>query len=779
MKTVNTSPDKRDGNALLSGRPVYTEDLAPQGALIVKVLRSPHARARIRSIDTTRALKIPGVVCILTYEDVPHIPYTRSGQSWPELSPCDKRILDQEVRHVGDDVAIIAAETEAAASNALRVIRVDYEILKPVLTLQDALAAEERVHEESWSYTHHSVGFDRDKNIACTASLSGGDFEGALAASEVVLKRTYSTQAQAQMMMETHRAFTYLDTYDRLVVVASTQIPFHTRRILAQALGIPMAKIRVVKPRIGGGFGAKQTAQAEFYPALITLRTGRPAKLVYTREETFQATTTRHAMTFDVTLGASRDGMIRAIGMEVLSDTGAYGDHAETTLGAAGKKVMMLYNKALAWQFNGKALYTNNTPAGALRGFGVTQGTFALETAVNELAAELGMDPVSLRQKNSIRRGESHPLYPKVTKDWGTSEIIMDSCELAACIIQGKQLFSWEERRGRFHGASRHRRGIGMSLGQQGSGLPNIDMSAVTLTLSDDGFITLLTGSTDIGTGSDTVMAQIASEALEIPLDSIVVHAADTDTTAFDTGAYASSTTYTTGNAVIEACKKLIALIEETAPTVLDTQGRPAVYGSGLVICPGTDISVTLKDFARTLTYDRGFCQLSVTGSFIPKKPAPPYVAGFAEVTVDTATGIVHLTEALEVIDCGTLINPKLARIQAEGGMVQGIGLALLEDVRQLPNGKLETDRLTTYKIAARRDLGTLNVSFVESYDATGPYGAKSIGEVVVNPMAPAIIEAIRDACGIVIRDLPVTPQKILKALQEKKEKDNGEASNT
>lgn len=768
MKTVNSSPAKRDGNALLSGRPVYTDDLAPKDALIVKVLRSPHAKARIRSIDTARALKIPGVICILTHADVPRIPFTRSGQSWPELSPCDKLILDDEVRHVGDDVAIIAAETEAAAANALRVIKVDYEVCRPVLSLEAALAAQERVHEEDWSYTHHPVGFDREKNIACTASLSGGDFEGTLKGCDVVLKRTYRTQAQAQMMMETHRAFTYLDAYDRLVVVASTQIPFHTRRIMAQALGIPMAKIRVLKPRIGGGFGAKQTAQAEFYPALITLKTGRPAKLIYTREETFQATTTRHAMMIDVTLGATREGMIQAIGLEVLSDTGAYGDHAETTLGAAGKKILMLYNKALAWQFNGKALYTNHTPAGALRGFGVTQGTFALETAVNELAAELGVDPIALRQKNTIRRGESHPLYPNVTKGWQSPEIIMDSCELAACITEGKQLFSWEERKGRFKQASRYRRGIGMALGQQGSGLPNIDMSAVTLTLSDDGFVTLLTGSTDIGTGSDTIMAQIAAEALGLPLDSIIVHAADTDTTGFDTGAYASSTTYTTGNAVIAACEKLKALIEETAPSVMETQGKAAVYTAGRISCPGTEASLSLKDFSRTLTYEKGFTQLSVTGSFIPVKPAPPYVAGFAEVSVDTATGFVCLIDALEVIDCGTLINPNLARIQAEGGMVQGIGLALLEDVRHLPSGKLETDRLTTYKIPARRDVGKLHVSFVESYEDTGPYGAKSIGEVVVNPMAPAIVDAIRDACGIVIRDLPVTPEKVLRALREK-----------
>lgn len=767
MKTVNTSPDKRDGNALLSGRPVYTDDLAPKEALIVKVLRSPHAKALIRSIDTSRALNIPGVVCILTYDDVPHIPFTRSGQSWPELSPCDKLILDQEVRHVGDDVAIIAAETEFAAVRALKAIKVDYDVMEPVLSIQEAASAIKTVHNESWSYANHPVGFNRDKNIACTASMHGGDFEAALGACEVVFKRTYHTQAQAQMMMETHRAFTYLDASDRLVVVSSTQIPFHTRRILAQALGISMARIRVIKPRVGGGFGAKQTAQAEFYPALITLKTGRAAKLVYSREETFQATTTRHAMAIDVTLGADRDGTIRAIGLDVMSDTGAYGDHAETTLGAAGKKVLMMYNKALAWRFDGKAMYTNNVPAGALRGFGVTQGTFALEMAVNELAAELVMDPILLRQMNTIRRGESHPLYPKVTRGWTESEIIMDSCELEACIEQGKSLFRWDERKGTGRSSGRFKRGSGMAIGQQGSGLPNIDMSAVMLTLSDDGFVILLTGSTDIGTGSDTIMAQIASEALGLPLESIVVHAADTDTTGFDTGAYASSTTYTTGNAVIIACEKLKALIEETAASILDLKGDSASYDSGNILCHGTGETITLKDFARLLTYDKGFIQLSVTGSFVPKKPAPPYAAGFAEVEVDTATGIVRLIEALEVIDCGTLINPKLARIQAEGGMVQGIGLALVEEVRQLPGGKLETDRLANYKIPTRRDMGTLKVAFVESHDATGPYGAKSIGEVVVNPMAPAIIEAIRDACGIVIRNLPVTPEKVLDALNE------------
>lgn len=768
MKIVNKSVSKIDGMSLVKGKPAYTDDLAPNDALIVKVLRSPHAFARIKNIDTSIAEKVKGVECIFTYKDVIRKPFTRAGQCYPELSAYDKFLLDEYVRHVGDDVAIIAAKDEKTANKAMGLIKVQYEALEPVLDFEKAEGHESIVHPEDDIFTNIDVGFDKDRNVACKVNFSLGDVETALKSCEVVIKNTYTTQAQAQAMMESQRTYTYMDMMGRLIVVSSTQIPFHVRRILSNALDFPASKIRVIKPRIGGGFGSKQTAQSEFYPALVTLKTGKPAKIIYTRREVFRATTSRHAMKFDITLGADKDGRIKVIDMEGLSDTGAYGEHAQTTFGAAGKKVLTLYNKVDACRFGGKAVYTNHVPGGALRGFGVTQGTFALESTVNELAKKLNIDPIKIREMNMIKKGETTALYNMTTKGAGDEPMPIDSCQLEYCVTRGKEIFKWDEKYPCRKVNEYKVRGVGMAIAQQGSGLPNIDMASVILKLNDDGFFNLLTGATDLGTGSDTILSQIAAETLGVDMNQIIIYSSDTDITPFDSGAYASSTTYTTGNAVINAAENMKKIIVEYGAKYFETEEENIDFNGKNIIRKDNDARISLKDFSNKITYNTLHTQLVATGSFVPKKQAPPYMAGFAEVEVDIETGKVDIIDFVGIVDCGTPINPKLATIQAEGGILQGIGLALFEEVKYSKSGRLISDSLMEYKIPTRTDVGNIRVELAKGYDETGPYGAKSIGEVVINTVAPAIIDAIHNACGVRIRELPATPEKILKSLMEK-----------
>ncbi len=774
MKYVNDSIKKIDSDALLSGKGVYTDDLAPRDALWIKVVRSPHAFAKIRKIDDRLALRVAGVEMVLTHKDLARIPFTRAGQCYPELSPYDKFILDEYVRHVGDDVAIIVAENEKSAEAGAKRLKIDYEVLDPVLDYTQAEGHTTLVHPEEENFIPVDfIGYQREKNLACDIGFEVGNIKEALKNAEVVFRKSYESQAQAQAMMETQRAFSYQDEYGRLVVVSSTQIPFHVRRTLARALDMPMSKIRVIKPRIGGGFGSKQSIHAEFYPALVTKLTGRPSKIVYSRKDVFTGTTSRHKMRFDITLGATKEGKLVAMAMDALSDTGAYGEHANTTVGAAGKKVLTLYNKVEACSFKGKAVYTNNLPGGALRGFGVTQGTFALESAINELAEKLGMDPVKLREMNMIKKGETTPIYNIITKGSGPEPIYMDSCELEACVEKGKLLFQWEKRKDRILKEkalllkNRKARGVGMAIAQQGSGLPNIDMAGATIKLNDDGFFTLLVGATDIGTGSDTILCQIAAETLDIPVDKINIHASDTDISPFDSGAYASSTTYTSGNAVIEACKNMKTLIREYGARVLEDDMAEISFENGKITSQSGK-EITLETFSKKITYSMIHQQLTATGSFVPKKAAPPYMAGFAEVEVDVDTGKVDLLDFVGVVDCGTAINPILAQVQAEGGIVQGIGMALYEEVKVNAQGKLQSNSFMEYKIPTRKDISNIQVELVEGRDDTGPYGAKSIGEVVINTVPPAVMEAIYQAVGARIRTLPATPEKVWKAMNTK-----------
>jgi CO/xanthine dehydrogenase Mo-binding subunit len=757
MKYVGKGLAKTDAIAISTGKPVYTEDLAPANALVVKILRSPHAFARITAIDTSKAKLVAGVECILTYKDVPQVRFTLAGQSYPEPSPYDRLILDPIVRYVGDEVAIIAAVDEKAANAAMKLIKVSYEIFEPVLDFEQAIDHTSVVHPESDLFCNFPIGMDKERNICSSHTVAVGDVEEELKKCDIVIEETYYTQAQAHAMMETFRSFTYLDHAGRLVIVSSTQVPFHIRRHVARALELPASKVRVIKPRIGGGFGGKQTGSGDVFAALVSLTTGKPAMYIYSRTETFSATTSRHAMRLKVRLGADKEGFIRALDIENLSDTGAYGEHSSTTFSVCGEKTLPLYNKTRAVRYHGHAVYTNKMPAGALRGYGATQGTFALESAVNQLAARLSLDPAELRLKNLIKEGETCLIYQGK---------VLNSSALDRCIAKGKELIGWNEKYPRRELPDGKVRSVGMAVTMQGSGIAGIDTASIEIRLSDTGEYTLLTGSTDMGTGSDTVLAQIAAEVLQTSPDNIVVHAADTDVSPYDPGSYASSTAYVTGMAALQAAEDLKQQIIEQAAKLLTVTPAEIDFDGQVLRTTDGSKSMTLAKLAEIQVLGAGKRQLVGNATCGSPISPPPFIAGFVEVEVDPATGVVELLDYVAVVDCGTVLNANLARIQVEGGIAQGIGMALYEDVRYSRRGKMQTNNFMQYKIPCRKDVGKITVAFEASYEPTGPFGAKSIGEVVINTPPPAIAHAVYNAVGAKVTRLPITPERVFMGMK-------------
>ena len=756
-RSVGTSVRKKDSMQLLLGKPVYTDDIVGD-ALVVKLLRSPHANALVASIDTSKAKKLPGVVDVYTWEDVPNERFSNAGQTYPETSPYDRLIIDRHVRFVGDVVAIVAAETEEAAEKALRRIKVTYDVLEPVLDFRTAKDNPVLVHPEDNWHMLCDLGGDNKRNLVGTTADADGDVEAVLSSCDVVLDRTYHTKAFNQAMMETFRTYTHLDRYGRLHVISSTQIVFHVRRILSNALGIPKSRIRVEKPRIGGGFGAKQTAVSEVYPAFVTMKTGRPAMCTFSRKESQTCGSPRHEMQIRVRLGANNDGRIRALEVTTLSNSGAYGEHGWATVGLTGHKSIPLYTASLeAFKFTANVVYTNMQPSGAYRGFGATQGQFAVETTVNELAETLGIDPVKLREQNMVREGMAMPAY------YGE---VTNSCALDRCMEHCREMFNWEEKypvRDMGNGKVRAA-GVGMSM--QGSGISGIDVGSVTVKLNEDGTYMLLIGAADMGTGCDTILAQMVAEHMDCPVDSISVFGADTDASPYDSGSYASSTTYVTGMAVEKACNQLKENLCAIAADILGCQASELSFEDGHVLQEGTGKTVSLGEIAvKSQCSNCISAEASATHSS-PVSP-PPFMVGMAEIELDRETGVVEVLNYDSVVDCGIPINPALARIQAEGGIVQGIGHTLLEDVTRTPSGKIRESSLFTYRLPTRLDTGNIRVEFENSYEPTGPFGAKSIGEIVINTPAPAITHAIYRATGVWHRELPILPEHILLAKPE------------
>lgn len=552
--------------------------------------------------------------------------------------------------------------------------------------------------------------------------------------------------------METFRAFSYIDTYGRLNVVSSTQIPFHVRRILSNALDIPKSKIRVIKPRIGGGFGAKQTACCEIFNAFVTWKLKRPAKVIYTRNETFMASNSRHEMQMKVRLGATKDGIIQAIDLYTLSNTGAYGEHGPTTVGLSGHKSLPIYNHCLASRFVYDVVYTNTMQAGAYRGYGATQGLFAVESIVNELADELHMDPAELRLKNVVHEGETLPQYYNE---------YLNSCTLDQCIEKAMEMIDWKNKP-LVRDMGDFTRGLGIACSMQGSSISNVDLASVEVKLQDDGFYTLSIGATDMGTGCDTILAQIMAECMDCDIDQIITNGVDTDTSPYDSGSYASSTTYLTGTAVVKACEELKGKIVQMAAELMQIEADHITFDGSKIVSVQDGKEMELKDFAHTCFAGGKGRNLIATGSHVSKTSPPPFMVGIAEVDVDKETGAVSVHDYVSVVDCGTIINSNLVRVQAEGGIAQGIGMALFEDIKYSDKGKMINNSFFQYKIPTRLDVGTIRVDFIPSYEDNGPFGAKSIGEVVINTPSPAIASAVRHATGFQVRTLPITPEKVL-----------------
>ena len=753
-RSVGKSVRKKDSLQLLLGKPVYTEDIAPD-ALVVKLLRSPHANAMVKTIDTSKAKKVPGVVDVYTWEDVPDQRFSNAGQTYPETSPYDRLIIDRHVRFVGDVVAIVAAENEKAAQTALSRIKVEYDVLEPVLDFRTAKDNPVLVHPEDNWHMLCDLGGDNTRNLVGTTSDAGGDIEAVLADCDVVLERTYHTKAYNQAMMETFRTFTQLDRYGRLHVISSTQIVYHVRRILSHALDIPKSRIRVEKPRIGGGFGAKQTAVSEVYPAFVTMKTGRPALCVFSRKESQTCGSPRHEMEIKIRLGANNDGRIRALGVATLSNSGAYGEHGWATVGLTGHKSIPLYTGSLeAFKFDANVVYTNMQPSGAYRGFGATQGQFAVESAVNELAAKLGRDPVELREQNMVREGMAMPAY------FGE---VANACALDRCMQHCSDMFGWKDKFPVRDMGNGKVRAAGVAMSMQGSGISGIDVGSVTVKLNDDGGYMLLIAAADMGTGCDTILAQMVAEHMECPVDAVSVFGADTDASPYDSGSYASSTTYVTGMAVEKACTQLKERLCAIAAEELGCDAAELRFEAGCVRHEATGRTVSLSEIAAKSQCN---CRLAPEATAQHSSPVspPPYMVGMVEIELDRETGVVEVLDYAAVVDCGIPINPALARIQVEGGIVQGIGHTLMEDVTRTPKGAIRESSLFTYRLPTRLDTGRINVEFEHSYEPTGPFGAKSIGEIVINTPGPALAQAIYRATGVWHRELPILPEHILLA---------------
>ncbi|MDD2957268.1 MAG: xanthine dehydrogenase family protein molybdopterin-binding subunit [Lachnospiraceae bacterium] len=835
LRTVNQPLPKKDSMALVTGKPVFLDDVLQGNYLVVKVLRSPHANAMIEAVKLDTAKKVPGIEGIYTWQDVPDKRFTMAGQTYPEPSPYDRLLLDRHVRYVGDPVAIVAGKDEACVDRALKMIKVTYQVLPAISDFHQAKDNPLLVHpEENWK-SLCPVGADNRRNL-CASELDGqGDVEQVLQECDEVVEGTYHVKANQQAMMETFRTACYIDTYGRLNVISSTQIVFHARRIIAHALDIPQSKIRVTKPRIGGGFGAKQTVVAEIFPAFVTWKTGKPSKMIFSRYESQIASSPRHEMEVHVRIGAMRDGHIRAIDVDTLSDTGAYGEHGPTTVGLSGHKSIPLYGKLDAYRFHYDVVYTNHMSAGAYRGYGATQGLFAVETAVNELAARLAIDPVKLREMNMVRQGQIMPAY------YGERT---DSCALDRCLKRAAQMIGWEEKYPCRRMDNGKIRSVGMAMAMQGSGISGVDTGSAEIKLMEDGTYTLYIGSADMGTGCDTILAQMAAEVLECPLKDISVCAADTDSSPYDSGSYASSTTYVTGKAVVDACEKLKGQILKEAGKLLGIGEEWLEFeGTGVRSLPEAAVTEARSDAAGTgegqnrgkvrddgplwgcenlhddrpaqgcenlrddgpaqgcenlqedrpaqehenASMDRGApaledrwislgeiaagatCggQIALQAAAANSSPVspPPFMVGMAEIELDPETGEVELLDYAAVVDCGTPINPNLARVQTEGGLVQGIGMALYENIQYTDEGRLRNNSFMQYKIPTRLDMGRLRVEFESSYEPTGPFGAKSIGEIVINTPAPALAHAIANATGAWLKELPFTSEKIYKAM--------------
>ena len=765
MRTVGQNVRKVDGVKLVTGAPAFTDDAQLPGLLIGKVLPSPHAHARIVRIDTGKARALPGVHAVLTYQDVKRVPHTTAGQAWPEPSPYDTYLLDSKVRFVGDRVAAVAAESRAIAEEALRLIEVEYEVLAPVLDMEQAMEpGAPVVHDEPDSKNI----YDAQHNIAAHIMREIGNVDEAFREAEYVFEREYRTQRQQHCMLEPHVTICWLDGDARLVIRSSTQVPYHCRRQVAMILGLPVGRIHVIKPRIGGGFGGKQEMLLEDICGALALATRRPVKIEYTREEEFYMARSRHPQILRMKLGLKRDGTVMASHLKVLATTGAYGSHASTVQGNTGSKVLPLF-RAPNQRFECDVVYTNTPVAGAFRGYGCPQGYFAMESLADEIAEALKMDPLEFHRKNVIRLGDIDKLSAQLGEGREGLPRVIRSCGLPQCLEKAAAAIDWDKKRGAPAGCrSPVKHGVGMACAMQGSGIAGIDWASAFLKMNEDGSFFLQVGASDVGAGADTVLAQIAAETLGVSLDKIIITSGDTDFTPFDTGAYASSTTIITGGAVKSAAEKVRAQVLSLAAKMLDTPVENLECGNNQVVSKDEPRrAVSMTDVGLQALYREKLQIMDAASHFNTDSP-PPFSATFAEVAVDTQTGKVRVEHLVTAVDPGVAINPMQAEGQVEGAVTQGLGFALTEDLMLDEEGRPLNANFLDYKIFSAKDMPKLTTILVETEEPLGPYGAKSVSEVPINGVAPAIANAIYHATGVRIRKLPIRAEDMLRALSDR-----------
>ena len=765
-QVVGKNVTKIDAFKLARGEPVFTDDFTRPGMLYAKVLRSPHAHARIKNVDVSRALAAPGVVDVIWHRDVKAIPHTRAGQSYPEPSPYDTVIMPDKARFIGDRVAVVAARSVIEAERALELIEVDYEVLPAICDMREALTRTDvLIHEVP---DPRGISEGGRTNLAARIDKQVGDVDAALARCDLVVTRTYHLPRVQASHIEPHVSIAWLDEDRRLMVRTSTQVPFHLRRMLARVLEIPEARIRVIKPRVGGGFGDKQEMVVEDLVSVLALRTGKAVRLEFTRREELIAARYRHPQTITMTTGVMKDGTMLANRMHVLADTGAYGSHALTVQGNTGQKVLPMYPLPNI-HFQVECVYTNNPISGAFRGYGAPQGCFALECHLDEVARELGLDRLELRRKNHIRLGDTDPLSAKLGEGREGLSRVVRSTGLDEAIRLGCEAIGWG--RPLPPSAPHLRRGLGMALAMQGSGIAGVDWGAATVKLNDDGSVNLAAGATDIGQGSDTVLAQLCAEELGLQCEQVLVLTSDTDLTPFDVGAYASSTTYVSGGAVVKAAARLREQLAEVLGSKWDCAPEEIVFSGGQAVAPNGQ-SLTMQEVALYALYEAKI-QPMATESHLSNESPPPFAAQFADVEVDPETGQVFLRRFVSAVDCGTVIHPRMAEGQIEGAVAQGMGYALFEEVLLDGEGRVLNPTFLDYKIATALDMPELKTILVETDEPTGPYGAKAAGEVPIDGPAPAILNAIADALGGVrVYQLPATAERVWRALR------NAEAGN-
>jgi len=756
MKVIGQDIRRVDGRALVRGKPVFADDVELRDLLQVKILHSPVAHARIKQISTQAALALDGVAAVFTYQDFkPHY-YTTAGQGYPEPSPRDMLILDSVVRYVGDRVAFVAAETLEIAEQALQLIKVEYEALPVLLDAAESMDSEIVIHPEEGASGIHEAA----RNIAAQLDAELGNVDAALAASAHVFRGTYSTPFVQMAHIEPHISLSWLDDNDRLVIRTSTQVPYHVRRIVAEVLDIPIGRIRVIKPRIGGGFGGKQEILNEELVAAVTLKTGRPARIEYTREEEMYAARVRHPERITCKLGFDETHHLTAIDLNILEDCGAYGPHALTVMSVTAQKALSMY-KAPNIRVIGNGVYTNLPIGGAYRGYGAPQAFFPLESLMDEVAIQLGVDPIELRLKNIFQVGDDVPIARILGEGREGFPMMLYSNEIVACLQEGRELIQWDRLRN-LKQKGRYRTGVGVAVAGQGSGIPGIDMGSAFIKMNEDASFNLQVGATDLGTGSDTTLAQIAAEVLNVTVDQIIVYSSDTDLTPFDTGAYASSTTYISGSAVkkaAEACKQMIL---EQGRKLLQVVNAEIV---GTTVQAADGQSISYEDICMKTFYTEAQMQIMGIASHLSFDSPPPFNATFVQVEVDTLTGIVRVVKVVSVTDAGQIINPKMAAGQVEGGIVQSLGMALSEFMPFDDSGRMLNLDFNQYHIYAAADMPELVVRFVESNEPTGPFGAKAVAEIPINAPAPAVANAIYQAVGVRVCHLPVQPAQVLAEL--------------